>query len=174
MVSEKGNSELGFCSEKGPFEKLGTHLDKGFYQLLQVVGTILLTLGGAFASNYDCANAYVSKGLFTFLLTNPYLGLASGAIALFGGGIGSFQDYQKLANENKTLKQDNSRVDQLKSELDGAQEESQQLKAELKTKRLYPQGTKPFQKNKFYVDPTSKRGRAWSAALPGRRGPPKF
>lgn len=101
---------FGFSSPNKVWESLGKKLDHGFYIFLTVAGTVLLTLGGAFANGYSWSGTEgaweTSTGFWNSLwaiLSNPYIHLVAGPLLFSWGAIGTYKDFAQLDKKNRTL-----------------------------------------------------------------------
>lgn len=126
---------FGFSGESEIFKKAGTTLDNGLFLVCSFFGTVFLSLGCAFVGGYTHATeiAKVNSILTfaTYLFSNPWIWIAI-SIVLFGfGTIGVYFDQKTIENENKRIKKDNEKVDDLKLKIDVSQEEGQALRSEI-------------------------------------------
>ncbi|MDE1482353.1 hypothetical protein [Xenorhabdus bovienii] len=119
---------FGFNNNRNIFTSLGNILDKGGYILLSVIGTILVTLGGAFISNYDFPQNWKnSSGIlehFKLIIFNPYSAFILGSPALFLGTIGTYKDQKE---QQKAIE----KLTPLKSKLEYAEEELQDFHSKI-------------------------------------------
>lgn len=81
--------KFGFSGKSDFFLRLGDKLSKGIFILLAAVGTVLLSISGAFAGNFDFYIGFAeTQGVLStalFLIVNPYTGLGAGALFLLQG-----------------------------------------------------------------------------------------
>lgn len=128
-------NRFGFTGGAKIFEGIGSFLDKSFYNISASVGTIFLTLGGAYASSYKNTEEFNSVAgplsFLSYIITNPYFYLAAGSIALIFGALGIYRDQNNLENENSILRKENKETKLLESSLNSSQEEVEQLKSNI-------------------------------------------
>jgi hypothetical protein len=113
---------------------------KGLYSIFVVLGTVLLSVGSAFAGGlkfseeWDKLNSFISCLLF--LVSTSYFALGAGSIFLIIGTLGTYYDQDKQQKQNDSLNLENKKLiknlDNLKEGLNSTQEELQQQKNENK------------------------------------------
>jgi len=126
---------FGFTGKAKVFQSAGVFVDKAFYSLLTSIGTVLLTIGGAFVSSYCHSEAInLVTGIpsaISYALSNPYFAFIAGVPALIFGGLGIYQDQSRLEADNTALKEDNKSVIELRESLNSSQEDCQILRSEI-------------------------------------------
>jgi hypothetical protein len=120
--------KFGFIDKAGIFESLGVKLDNGFYIILSALGTILLTIGGAYAGSYNFSTSWSAclgfLDCIVMLLKCPLLWLLLGAICLYLGAQGTYKDQNALNSQISEAKE-------TKKALNSTQEELQDSKSKL-------------------------------------------
>lgn len=130
---------FGFSGNSNFFKEAGEKVSKGFFIISATLGTILLTIGSAYAGSFDFANEWKNAaGFFACILKislNPISYLIYGAILLFIGAIGTFKDQERqnkkiasLENEKKILEDERK---SLKYSVNSSQEELQNNRSRL-------------------------------------------
>ncbi|WP_335992746.1 hypothetical protein [Pseudoalteromonas sp. CH_XMU1449-3] len=128
-------SKFGFSGNSDFFLRLGDGFGKGLFILLAAIGTVLLSVGGAFAGSFKATQGWTSVSgfwdSFSFILFNPYSALSFGTIFFLFGAIGTYQDQSKQNKRMSTLEDENLKYTETKSALNTAQEEVQETKSKL-------------------------------------------
>ncbi|EMN7336070.1 hypothetical protein FCV43_18935 [Vibrio genomosp. F6] len=128
------SNKFGFTGKSNFFSRLGAKLHKGFYNFCTPFGTIVMTVGGAYAgsyqwkTNFDAISGF--KSCLGFVFTNPVLALAVGGFVTLVGARGTHKDQERLVSENDRLSKENEKVSDLKLQLDASQEDCQNLRSE--------------------------------------------
>ena len=128
-------NKFGFSGESDFFLRLGDGFGKGLFILLAAIGTVLLSIGSAFAGSFELSQGWVEVNGFWkstgFILFNPYTGLGFGALLFLIGAIGTYQDQSKQNKKMNDLTSENSKHSETKSALNTVQEEIQETKSQL-------------------------------------------
>jgi hypothetical protein len=122
------SKKFGFIDKAGIFESLGVKLDNGFYIISAAIGTILLTVGGAYAGSYDLFDSWSKcsgfSACFGMAVKCPPLWLLFGAACFLFGAIGTYKDQNALNGQISEAKE-------TKKALNSTQEELQDSKSKL-------------------------------------------
>ncbi|WP_155397246.1 hypothetical protein [Stutzerimonas stutzeri] len=117
------------------FEALGAKIDSYLDVGAAALGALLLTIGGAFAGNYNLdPNLKDVSGFWTlvkFVFTCPYVAMVIGFGATFLGGRSIVKKNEALERKNKQLEYENSKSLVLQRSLEAALEDCQTLKADM-------------------------------------------
>ena len=128
-------SKFGFSGKSDLFLRLGDGFGKGLFILLAAIGTVLLSVGSAFAGSFELSQGWCSANGFldsaSFILFNPYTGLLFGTLFFLIGAVGTYQDQSKQNKRMNELEEENSKHSETKSGLNTAQEEVQETKSKL-------------------------------------------
>lgn len=115
--------------------KLGKAFSKALYIISAAAGTILMTLGGAYASAYNFAQKWDAAAGFIdstlCLLFNPIFALVAGAILFLFGATGTYLDQARQQEELTTLRKENESLSRIKNTLNALQEELQLQKSKV-------------------------------------------
>ncbi|WP_334039047.1 hypothetical protein [Alteromonas macleodii] len=132
-------SKFGFSGTSDLFKRLGDNFGKGLFILLAATGTVLLSIGSAFAGSFDFSAGWGDVSGFwstiSYIVINPYSGLTVGAILFLVGAFGTYQDQNKQNLHMEQLKRDNLKLSDTESALNSAQEEVQETKSRLVKKQ---------------------------------------
>lgn len=128
-------NKFGFSGSSELFKKLGDGLGKGLYILCAALGTVFLTIGGAYAGSYDFSTEWckVSGYLdsFTMIVFNPNSALIFGGIAFSFGAVGTYRDQDKQNLKMQELEAKNNKLSETSSALNSTQEELQEKKSRI-------------------------------------------
>jgi hypothetical protein len=120
---------FGFSSKRNLFRNIGDTVDKAFYLLLTVTGTVLLTVGGAYAGNSSFPVDFIAAKGFEnctkLFITSPFLVLLLGTIFLGFGTIGAYKDQAKQNERMDGLEGKNKEFSETRAALNATQEELQ-------------------------------------------------
>lgn len=126
---------FGFNNNSKLFSGLGKRLDQGFFILLAAIGTICLTLGGAYAGGFNLgAELDKTSGVvncFKLLFFSPVAFLAFGSIIFILGALGTYKDQSAQNKRMQQLQNDNATLGQIKQALNTTQEQLQENRSEL-------------------------------------------
>ncbi len=127
--------KFGFSGNSTLFSTIGAAIGKAFYILSASVGTILLTLGGAYAGGFEWETEWGCVSGFwpcsNLIVFNPFTYLILGASFLLFGGIGTYRDQRYQQDRIDTLEKNNAELDSLKRMLNSSQEDIQLQKAKM-------------------------------------------
>jgi len=128
-------NKFGFSGSSEFFKNLGDGFGKGLYILCAALGTIFLTIGGAYAGNYDFSDEWSKTSgyikCFTILIFNPNSALLFGGIIFSWGALGTYKDQDKQRLKMKKLEEENSKLSKTSSALNSTQEELQENKSRI-------------------------------------------
>lgn len=127
--------KFGFSGESDFFKNLGDGVGKGLFILCAAIGTVLLTIGGAFAGNYVFStNWQATTGFWQCLwliLVNPNSALISGGGLFLLGATGTYKDQDRQNKNMLELGLENEQLSDTKNALNSAQEELQESKSRI-------------------------------------------
>ncbi|HBN6276818.1 hypothetical protein [Vibrio diabolicus] len=126
---------FGFSKNSQIFNRFGERIDQGFFILLAALGTIFLTVGGAYAGSFNLDQSLSETTGFWHCLTiyifNPITGLIAGASLFLFGAYGTYKDQSAQNATMESLKSDNSELGDTRKALNTTQEQLQESKSEL-------------------------------------------
>jgi hypothetical protein len=127
--------KFGFSGHSDFFKNLGDGIGKGLFILFAAIGTILLTVGGAFAGNYTFSTNWEStSGILQCLfliIYNPNSALFSGGALFLYGATGTYMDQNRQNQKMISLTIENEELGNTKSALNSTQEELQESKSKV-------------------------------------------
>jgi len=127
--------KFGFSGNSDFFKNLGGGIGKGLFILCAAIGTVLLTVGGAFAGNYTFSSNWQSAaGIWQCILLiifNPNSALISGGFLFLFGATGTYKDQERQNKKMLQLNAENEVLGNTKSALNSAQEELQESKSRI-------------------------------------------
>lgn len=125
--------EFGFSGNSDFFKNLGDGVGKGLFILCAAIGTVLLTVGGAFAGSYVFStNWEATEGFWHcawLIIFNPNSALISGGALFLLGAVGTYKDQDRQNKNMLALTQENELLNDTKNALNSAQEELQESKS---------------------------------------------
>ncbi|WP_342058136.1 hypothetical protein [Aeromonas sp. OTU364] len=128
-------SKFGFSGSSSFFKNLGDGIGKGLFILCAASGTILLTVGGAYAGSYSFDTNWNATSNFWpcawLILYNPNSALIGGGLLFLFGAIGTYKDQDRQNKKMNQLVTENEELNNTKSELNSAQEELQDSKSRI-------------------------------------------
>jgi outer membrane murein-binding lipoprotein Lpp len=130
--------KFGFTGESSLFRDVGEIISKGLYIIFAALGTVLLSVGSAFAGSFDFLKDWQSVSGFwltiKLILINPFTALCLGGVLFIIGALGTYLDQDRQQTQNKKLASENNDLNKSVSELEEAlnstQEELQEQKSE--------------------------------------------
>jgi len=127
--------KFGFSGESEFFKILGEGFGKGLFILLASIGTLLLTIGSAYAGSFEWDKQWAdTSGNFNSLklmLFNPISSLVSGSVLFLIGAFGTYFDQNRQNKRMETLDSENKTLSETKSALNATQEELQAGKSKI-------------------------------------------
>lgn len=128
-------SKFGFSGNSEFFRNLGDGVSKGLFILFAAIGTILLTIGGAYAGSFKFSDKWKNTTGFwdctSLIVFNPVSALVIGGTLLLLGAIGTFKDQDAQKKRMKQLESENVELENTRSALNSAQEELQDSKSRI-------------------------------------------
>ncbi|MEI6895549.1 MAG: hypothetical protein V5789_13190 [Colwellia sp.] len=128
-------NKFGFSGSSEFFKKLGDGVGKGLFILCAALGTVFLTIGGAYAGSYDFSTEWKNTSenwdYFILILFNPNSALIFGGTAFLFGAVGTYKDQDKQKLKMEALEIDNNKLSETKSALNLTQEELQEKKSRI-------------------------------------------
>jgi hypothetical protein len=128
-------NKFGFSGSSDFFKNFGDGVGKGLFILCAAIGTILLTVGGAFASSYNFLASWSSVSSFWqcgwLLVYNPNTALISGSLLFLLGAIGTYKDQNSQSQKMIELEGENEELNNTKDALNSTQEELQEGKSQI-------------------------------------------
>ncbi|MEL6114857.1 hypothetical protein P0Y67_06555 [Photobacterium sp. SP02] len=122
--------KFGFSGNSDFFKDLGDGIGKGLFILCAAIGTVLLTVGGAYAGSYTFSTNWQSTmGIWSSLwliIWNPNSALLSGVVLFLLGATGTYKDQDRQNKKMLELSKENEELGGTKSALNSAQEELQE------------------------------------------------
>lgn len=126
---------FGFNENSSFFNRLGGGLDQGFFIFLAAIGTVFLTIGGAYAGSFDFGDVWEkTKGVwncFTLIVWNPNASLLAGSLSFLFGALGTFKDQAAQNKKMDLLQKENETLVDTRIALNTTQELLQESKSEL-------------------------------------------
>jgi len=126
---------FGFSGRSVFFRSVGVVIDKGFFIACAAAGTVLLTLGSAYAGTFDFQAKWNGVSGFLaatkVLLINPITALALGGLLFLLGAVGTYLDQRRQQVRMGELDEELERLDDVKASLDATQEELQEHKSRI-------------------------------------------
>jgi hypothetical protein len=127
--------KFGFSGNSDFFKNLGDRVGKGLFISCAAIGSVILTVGGAYAGSYDfCTNWEANTGSSRrawLVLFNPISALFYGAALLLFGAMGTYKDQNRQKQDMQKLSEDNEQLNDTKNALNSAQEELQESKSRM-------------------------------------------
>jgi hypothetical protein len=127
--------KYGFSGNSDFFQNLGVGIGKALFIISSTMGTVLLTIGGAYAGSFDFDAKWTATTNFwdgmSLIILNPVTALISGVATLFFGAIGTYKDQNRQKLRMFELDQENQNLKETKSALNSTQEELQESKSRI-------------------------------------------
>ena len=128
-------NKFGFSGNSDFFKDLGDRIGKGLFILCAAIGTVLLTVGGAYAGSYTFSTNWQSTTGFWsslwLIVYNPNSALFSGGLLFLFGATGTYKDQDRQNKKMLELNAENEELGNTKSALNSAQEELQESKSKI-------------------------------------------
>ncbi|MCU8412457.1 hypothetical protein M2G44_17970 [Vibrio vulnificus] len=126
---------FGFTENSNLFNKLGSMIDQGFFIVLAAIGTVFLTIGGAYAGSYEFSVEWEKTtgwwGCFKLIFWNPNASLFFGSASFLFGALGTFKDQSAQNKKMSILQDENVTLVDTRQALNTTQEQLQESKSEL-------------------------------------------
>lgn len=128
-------NKFGFSGNSDFFKDLGDGIGKGLFILCAAIGTVLLTVGGAYAGSYTFSTNWQSTTGFWsslwLIVCNPNSALFAGGVLFLFGATGTYKDQDRQNKKMLELNAENEELGNTKSALNSAQEELQESKSKI-------------------------------------------
>jgi hypothetical protein len=125
---------FGFTGGSDKLQQSSIKLGQCWYLLFAVLGSAAFGISTAYIGNFEFCAKFNEANEFKkclVLIWSPWALALCGVIAMFYGGKGTYIDLENLKLENDRLKEENSKVEQLKKRLNSAIEDSESLQNKL-------------------------------------------
>ncbi|WP_028771953.1 hypothetical protein [Shewanella waksmanii] len=127
--------KFGFSGSSDFFKELGDGVGKGLFILCAAIGTVLLTVGSAFAGSYTFSTDWgAASGFFScawLIIYNPNTALISGGALFLLGATGTYKDQDRQKQQMVELQTENEELNDTKSALNSNQEELQERQSRI-------------------------------------------
>jgi len=127
--------KFGFTGSSDALSRFSQKLGQWWYIFFAAAGSALISICASFSVGFNFLTKWEAASGFLpalcLVVWNPWSGILLGAIGIFYGGKGTFNDLDNLNKTNSKLTKENEGVSKLKSELNSVAEDSESLQNQL-------------------------------------------